>query len=96
MSGKTPPKSKKSFTLSRSSVVFLERLRRERKVLSASRVLDDLIQQEEARHRRRTVEDAIADYYSNLSDAERGEEKAWGQFALEQLTAVQIATGCAS
>ncbi len=83
MPGQT--KQKRSFTLSRSSVVFLERLRRERRAASTSRVLDELIHQEEARHRRKYAEGAIAAYYSELSEAERDEQKAWGRFALEQL-----------
>lgn len=77
-------KEKRSFTLSRSSVVYLERLKRERRISSASRVLDELIREEEARRRRASTEAAIADYYDNLCEAEHRELGAWGRFAMEQ------------
>ena len=77
-------KKKRSFTLSRSSVVYLERLKRERRISSASRVLDELIREEEARRRRASAEAAIANYYDNLSEAEQREHEAWGRFAMEQ------------
>ena len=76
MPGKT--REKRSFALSHSSVMFLERLRRERRAPSTSRVLDELIRQEASRHRRTRVEEAIGAYYSELSEAEISEQKAWG------------------
>ena len=42
-SSRTRPKEKRSFTLSHSSVAFLERLRKEKKATSTSQVLDELI-----------------------------------------------------
>lgn len=78
-------KAKKSFTLSRSSVAFLERLRKERKAASTSLILDELIREAEARQRRRSAKQAITAYYSGLSLEERDEQKAWGDFALTQL-----------
>jgi hypothetical protein len=77
-------KEKRSFTLSRSSVVYLERLKRERRISSASRILDELIREEEARRRRASAEAAIADYYDNLSEEDHRELGAWGRFAMEQ------------
>jgi hypothetical protein len=79
MSSKT--KKKKSFTLSPSSIVFLERLKRERKGDSVSLILDELIRQAEARRRRRTTEEAISAFYDSLSEEERKDEAAWGDFA---------------
>ncbi len=84
MPSKTSPKEKRSFTLSRASVRFLEQLQRERRISSASRVLDELIREEEARRRRASEEAAISDYYDHLSEPERREQEAWGRFALEQ------------
>src|SRR2546430_4353675 len=49
---RTAAKEKKSFTLSRSSVAFLKRLRQERNALSTSLVLDQLIQEADASQRR--------------------------------------------
>jgi hypothetical protein len=85
MPSKISNKEKRSFTLSRSSVVFLEQLKRERKISSASRVLDELIREDEARQRLASIEAAIGDYYDRLSEPERREQEAWGRFALEQL-----------
>ena len=85
MPSKTAVKRKKSFTLSHSSLAFLEKLRRERRVSSTSRVLDEMILREQARHRRKSVEEAIADYYSQLPKSERAEQRAWAEFAQEQL-----------
>jgi hypothetical protein len=76
-------KEKKSFTLSRSSVVFLERLRKERKAASTSFVLDELIREAETERRRKATEDAISAYYDSLSDEEVKEQSAWGQFSFE-------------
>jgi hypothetical protein len=73
-------KRKKSFTLSPSSIVFLERLKRERKGDSVSLILDELIRQAEARRRQRTTEEAISAFYDSLSEEERKEEAAWGEF----------------
>ncbi len=84
MPSKTSPKEKRSFTLSRASVRYLEELRRERKISSASHILDELIREDEARRRRAFEEAAIADYYDHLSEPERREQEAWGRFAMEQ------------
>jgi hypothetical protein len=74
-------KKKKSFTLSPSSIVFLERLKRERKGASVSLILDELIRQAEAGRRRRTTEEAISAFYDSVSGEERKEEAAWGDFS---------------
>ena len=86
MQRRSTTKAKKSFTLSGSSVAFLEHLRKERKAHSTSLVLDELIREAEARRRRSFVEQSIAAYYSSLSREEEREQEAWGKFALEQLT----------
>lgn len=49
------------------------------------RVLDDLIQSKKVRQQRTSIEMAISEYYSSLSEAEIAEQKSWGQFATEQL-----------
>jgi len=82
---RTSVRQKRSYTLSRAAIVYLEHLRRKRKGSSASRVLDELILEDEARQRRQATESAIGAYYDQLSEAERREQEAWGRFALEQL-----------
>ncbi len=77
-------KAKKSFTLSRSSVAFLERLRKKRRASSTSLILDELIRDAEARQRQKAIGEAISSYYDRLSPAELEEQESWGEFALEQ------------
>lgn len=84
MPSTTGSKQKKSFTLSRSSVAFLERLRKNRKVASTSRVLDEILQAEKARQQNAAMDASISEYYSNLSKADSAELEAWGEFAGEQ------------
>ena len=79
-------KEKKSFTLSHSSIVFLERLRKSKKADSTSQVLDELIRDAEIRRKRRVTDEAMRGYYDTLSDAERKENAAWGDFALAQMS----------
>jgi len=73
-----PYKEKKSFTLSRSSVSFLKRLRQERNAPSTSLVLDELIQEADACQRRNSAEQAISAHYNSLSHEEKREQEAWG------------------
>ena len=73
-------KQKKSYTLSRSSVRFLERLTKETEAPSVSFILDTLIRQAEEQHRRVAIDQAVSDYYSNLSDEDERELSAWGHF----------------
>ena len=70
-------KQKKSYTLSRSSVRFLERLTKETEAPSVSFILDTLIRQAEEQHRRVAIDQAVSDYYSNLSDEDERELSAW-------------------
>lgn len=86
MNRRTLIKVKKSFTLSHSSAVFLERLRKEKKAASTSRILDELIRDAEAHHRRSFTEQAISAYYSSLSPDEENEQRVWGEFAGEQFS----------
>lgn len=85
MNSQPAVKEKKSFTLSRSSVAILKRLRQERMAPSTSMVLDELIQQADALQRRNSADQAISEYYSSLSEEEITEQAAWGEFALAQL-----------
>lgn len=85
MNGRTSAKEKRSFTLSHSSLAYLERLRKEKKAASTSGILDELIRNAEAQERRSSTEEAISAYYSSLSADEEKENRAWGNFAAEQL-----------
>ena len=80
----TARKQKRSYTLSPGSVAFLERLRKQRRAPSSSMVLDELIAEASRRQRRKEIHKAMDDYYTNLSDEELAEDRAWGKFALQQ------------
>jgi hypothetical protein len=80
----TGAKEKKSFTLSPSSVTFLERLRKEKKAASTSRVLDELIEDAAARRQIEAMDKAFTAYYDSLTDEEMEEDRAWGEFAESQ------------
>jgi hypothetical protein len=85
MKHQTHRKEKKSFTLSRASVVFLESQRKERKSASASEVLDELIREAESRHRQEKYGEAVTAYYDSITDEEREEQKAWAKLSLKAL-----------
>lgn len=78
-------KAKKTFTLSREAVNFLEaeRLRYGRQK-SASLILEEIIRERRMRARTKNSDVAISAYYDALSDEEREENKRWGEFAESQ------------
>jgi len=77
-------KAKKSYTLSQESVTFLEALRKQRRAASISSVLEEILQIVRTQHKRTTVEEAVAAYYSSLSDKEATEQSQWGDIALRE------------
>lgn len=87
---KTParqaPQAKKSFTLSRSSVVFLERLREQQNAPSTSAVLDQLLREAEEQQRKSAFERAMVAYYDTLPEEEQKEQQRWGNFSLSQMS----------
>ncbi len=78
-------KAKKTFTLSREAVSFLEDETRKRGVASVSLVLEDLIQERRKRSSTKNIDAAISAYYDSLSDEELAEDKRWGEFAESQI-----------
>ena len=85
----TPPRhkelrAKKSFTLSRQSVEFLEGMRKRRQATSVSSVLEEILQAVRREQGKAALEGAVADYYSSLSPQEAEEQTAWGAFALHE------------
>lgn len=78
-------KQKRSFTLSPAAVKYLNRLRRERKVKSASRVLDELILDAEAARRRAEIDRQFVAYYDTMSGEEVREKTGWGELGARAL-----------
>jgi hypothetical protein len=78
-------KQKKSYTLSRSSVTFLERLRKETAAPSISFLLDRIIRNAEEQRRREAIGRAFTEYYDNLTEDEIRESREWGDYSISVL-----------
>jgi hypothetical protein len=77
-------KAKKSYTLSRESVTFLEAMRKKRRARSVSSVLEEILQALRRQQERSTIEQAVARYYTSLSATEATEQAQWGELALHE------------
>ena len=77
-------KAKRTFTLSSESVNFLEAEKHKRGRDSASAVLEEIIHECRCKQDTGKIDAAISAYYDSLSDAEREENKRWGEFAESQ------------
>lgn len=77
-------KAKKTFSLSRESLRYLEAMRRERKNASASSVLDELIRKQQEVKEMERISASIVGYYDSLTGEEVAENRAWGKFAESQ------------
>jgi hypothetical protein len=82
----TARKEKRTFSLSRESLHFLESMRKKRKASSVSAVLDELIAQQRRSQEARRISASITSYYDSLTDEEVAEDRAWGQFAETQFS----------
>lgn len=78
-------KAKKTFTLSRESVAFLETEKQKRGRESTSLVLEELIQECREKDTAKKIGAEISSYYDSLTDEERNENSNWGEFAEKQL-----------
>ena len=77
-------KEKKTFSLSRQSVMYLEALRKERRSRSMSSVLEELIRQQQQAKELESISASVTHYYDSLSPEEKAENRAWGDFAATQ------------
>lgn len=77
-------KEKKTFSLSRESLRYLEAVRKERNSNSVSSVLDELIRQQQQAKEMERISASITNYYDSLTDKEVAEDRAWGEFAESQ------------
>lgn len=80
----TPRRIRKTFSLTPSSVSYLETLRRERRSKSTSALLEELIRRVRETREMERISASITSYYDSLSDEQVAEDRAWGQFALSQ------------
>jgi hypothetical protein len=78
-------KQRRTFTLSPSSLSFLEQEARRRGADSQSAVLDTLLQEKNSERRLASLEASVRAYYDGLTDCEVEENKSWGEFASKNL-----------
>jgi len=83
----TGRKAKKSYTLSPTSVAFLEMLRRKRRAHSISAVLEEILQAARREAELAAINQSVIEYYDALSDEEMKELSEWGDFAMSQFPA---------
>jgi Tfp pilus assembly protein PilO len=77
-------KARKTFSLSRETVLYLESLRKERKKASMSSVLEDVIRQLQRTKEMERISASATRYYDSLNAEEVAEDRAWGEFAATQ------------
>jgi hypothetical protein len=80
----TTHKEKKTFSLSRQSVMYLEALRKERRSRSMSSVLEEIIRQQQRTREMERISASVTRYYDSLTSKETAEDRAWGDFAATQ------------
>jgi hypothetical protein len=77
-------KARKTFSLSRETVKYLEALRKERKKDSMSAVLEDVVRQLQEAKELERISASTTRYYDSLTPEEIAEDRAWGDFAATQ------------
>jgi hypothetical protein len=77
-------KARKTFSLSREALKYLESLRKARKGKSISSVLDELIRRRSEVDDIKRISASVTQYYDSLSTSEVAEDRAWGDFAATQ------------
>jgi hypothetical protein len=77
-------KSRKTFSLSREVVNYLESVRKQTKRESMSAVVEDIIRQQQQVKEMERVSAAFSRYYDSMTEDERSEDRSWGQFAETQ------------
>ena len=77
-------KAKKTFSLSRQSVMYLESLRREKRSKSVSSILEEIIRQQQQTQEMERISASVTRYYDSLTADEIAEDRAWGDFAATQ------------
>jgi hypothetical protein len=77
-------KSRKTFSLSRETVKYLESLRKQNNADSMSSVLEDVIRQQQQTKEMERISASVTRYYDSLNAEEIAEDRAWGDFAATQ------------
>lgn len=77
-------KAKRTFSLSRQTVAFLESERKRNRRKSLSAVLEEIVRHQQEQKEMERVSAAFTRYYDSLTPDEVAEDRAWGDFAATQ------------
>jgi predicted CopG family antitoxin len=77
-------KERKTFSLSREAVAYLESMRK-KQGKSTSEVLEELILARKLADQQERISQNIRNYYDSLCNEEQAENRVWGEFAESQL-----------
>ena len=80
-------KQRKTFTLSRRAIGYLEAVRKEARSRSTSAVLEQIIRERQQQRECERANAAITHYYDSLTTEEREENRLWGEFSEQQVAA---------
>jgi hypothetical protein len=78
-------KAKRTFSLSRQIVAYLEAERKARRGKSLSAVLEEIVRRHQEEKEMERVSASITRYYDTITEEERAEKLAWAKFAESQL-----------
>jgi len=81
--GGTARKGKRTFSLSSEALAYLNVLAKNHR--SASEALDKLIREKKEEAERERISANIRGYYDSISEEERAENRAWGEFVQSHL-----------
>lgn len=82
----TSRKARKTFSLSRESLSYLESLRKERRNDSMSAILEEIIRRQQQAEAMQRISASVASYYDSFSDEQVVEDSTWGEFAETQFS----------
>jgi len=74
-------KARRTFSLSRETVKYLESLRKQSQMESMSAVLEDVIRQQQEIKEMERISASAKHYYDSLTPEEIAEESSWGDLA---------------
>jgi len=77
-------KARKTFSLSRETLKYLESLRKGKRGASTSAILEELIRRQRQAAEMERISASVTRYYDSLTDEEMEKNRAWGQFSESQ------------
>lgn len=70
-------------------MTYLEMEKRQRRAVSASAVLDEILLERKRDNERRRIDASMRAYYDSLTDSQMAEDEKWGEFSESQFPAEQ-------